>query len=64
MIVKEKVKQAARLLEENDIDCWITFVRESEMNGDPTLDLILGSGVTWHSAFIITRSARCPSTPT
>ncbi len=58
MIIKNKVEQANKLLEENGIDCWITFVRESGMNGDPALELILGADVTWHSAFIITASGR------
>jgi Xaa-Pro aminopeptidase len=57
MLVQEKVKQARALLDEFAIDCWITFVRESEINGDPTLAFLLGSDVTWHSAFILTRQA-------
>lgn len=53
MLVKEKVKQAARLLNEFGIDCWITFVRESAINGDPVLPFLVNADVTWHSAFII-----------
>ncbi len=56
MLIKEKVNQAVGLLKEFDIDCWITFVRESALNGDPTLAFLLGSDVTWHSSFIITSS--------
>lgn len=56
MLVQEKVTQAVEILREFGIDCWMTFVRESELNGDPTLDYILGSSVTWHSAFILTAS--------
>lgn len=55
MIVKEKVIQAKEILKEFNIDCWITFLRESEINGDPSLDFLSDSDVTWHSAFIITR---------
>lgn len=55
MIVKEKVEQAKELLKEFNIDCWITFVRESEINGDPSLAFLSDTNVTWHSAFIITR---------
>lgn len=40
-------------MKEEDIDLWLTFVRESESNPDPALDLILGANCTWHSAFII-----------
>lgn len=58
MIVQEKVTQALGLLQEFDIDCWITFVRESEIAGDPTLDYLLGFAVTWHSAFILTSSGK------
>lgn len=53
-MVKEKIKQAAAILQEEDIDLWLTFVRESEVNPDPVLDLILGANCTWQSAFIIT----------
>ncbi|MBN2010717.1 aminopeptidase P family protein [candidate division KSB1 bacterium] len=53
-LIQEKVDQAKSLLKELGIDCWITFARESELNGDPTLELISGMSVTWHSAFIVT----------
>jgi Xaa-Pro aminopeptidase len=55
MLVKEKVDQAKRILEELDIDCWITFVRESQLCGDPTLVFLTGADVTWHSAFVVNR---------
>lgn len=55
MLVQEKVKQALALLDEYDIDCWLTFTRESAMCGDPTLEFLLGSNVTWHSSFILSR---------
>lgn len=58
MLVQEKVTQAIEILREFEIDCWMTFVRESELNGDPTLDYILGSSVTWHSAFILAASGK------
>jgi len=53
MLVNEKVKQAVGLLNEFGIDCWITFVRESSINGDPVLPFLVNADVTWHSAFII-----------
>lgn len=56
MLVNEKVNQAKELLKEFDIDCWITFVRESQINGDPTLAFLVTADVTWHSAFIISKS--------
>lgn len=56
MLVKEKVDQAIGILEENGIDCWITFVRESGMMRDPMLAYLCPADMTWHSAFIVTRS--------
>ena len=56
MLVKEKVKQAKNILIEFDIDCWITFTRESQINGDPTLAFLTEGDITWHSAFIISKS--------
>jgi Xaa-Pro aminopeptidase len=52
-LIKEKIAQAQKILGEENVDLWLTFVRESETAGDPVLDLILGAGCTWHSAFII-----------
>ena len=54
MLVVEKVNQAKKILDEFNIDCWITFARESQLNGDPILDYIITADITWHSAFIIT----------
>jgi Xaa-Pro aminopeptidase len=58
MLVNEKVEQAKGILKEFDVDCWITFVRESQINGDPTLAFLATADVTWHSAFIITKSGK------
>ncbi len=55
-LVAQKIDQAVALLRELDLDCWITFVRESEINGDPMLAYVLGAPVTWVSAFIVCRS--------
>jgi len=54
-IIREKVKQAVRLLDEFDIDVWLTFTRESQINGDPSLVFLAPGHVTWHSAFILSR---------
>jgi Xaa-Pro aminopeptidase len=56
MLVNEKVDQAVGILEEYGVDCWITFVRESGMMRDPMMDYLCPADMTWHSAFIITRS--------
>ncbi len=58
MLIKEKVAQAKGILKEFNVDCWITFTRESGINGDPSLDFLLTSDVTWHSAIIITSSGK------
>ena len=42
-------------LKEKNIDMWMTFVRETGNTKDPMLDMIVGTGATWHSAFIITK---------
>ncbi|MGD8322384.1 MAG: M24 family metallopeptidase, partial [Gemmatimonadota bacterium] len=55
-LIKEKIDQAIGILDEHGIDCWITFVRESGMMRDPMLDFLCPADMTWHSAFIITRS--------
>ena len=56
MLIQEKINQAKAILKEFDIDCWITFVRESQLNGDPTLAFLVTADLTWHSAFIVTKS--------
>jgi Xaa-Pro aminopeptidase len=55
-LIQEKVNQAKSILKELNIDCWITFVRESQLNGDPTLPFLASASVTWHSAFIIEKN--------
>jgi Xaa-Pro aminopeptidase len=55
MLIQEKITQAIGILKEFHIDCWITFTRESDLNGDPTLPFLVPGDLTWHSALIITR---------
>jgi Xaa-Pro aminopeptidase len=55
-IIREKIEQAAGILNELDIDLWLTFARETILQPDPALDLIGGVEVTWQSAFFISRS--------
>jgi len=53
-MIKEKIKQSFGILKEENIDCWLTFVRESSVVHDPVIDIVVGPNVTWHSAFILT----------
>jgi len=55
MLVQEKIAQAKEILKEFDIDCWITFVRESQINGDPILPFLVNADLTWHSALIVNK---------
>src|SRR6266516_3123496 len=55
-IVNEKLDQATALLTEQNLDAWLTFVRETSLTKDPCLDLVAGVDVTWHSAFLISRT--------
>ncbi len=52
-IVGEKIQQASEILKEKGVDAWLIFVRETAAMADPTLELILGTGCTWQSAFLI-----------
>jgi Xaa-Pro aminopeptidase len=51
----EKINQAIEILKEKNIDMWITFVRESSINHDPVMDMIVGTNSTWQAAFIINK---------
>ncbi len=52
-----KVKQAVEILNEKNIDLWLTFVRETSVNPDPVLPLIYGDdSITRRSALLIHKS--------
>ena len=56
-LIQEKVQQAITILKEQNIDMWLTFVRETSGVRDPALDLLIGaSDLTWESALILTRA--------
>lgn len=55
-LILEKIDQAVKILNEKEIDMWMTFVRETGNIKDPMIDMIVGTNATWQSAFIITKS--------
>jgi Xaa-Pro aminopeptidase len=52
-LINEKIEQAVAILRETGLDCWLTFVRETGMNGDPVMPFLAPGHVTWQSAFIV-----------
>ena len=57
-LIQEKLAQAVGILNEFDVDVWLTFVRETSMQPDPALELIAGLDVTWQSAFLVSRTGQ------
>jgi len=55
-LVEEKLSQAHAILQEEEIDVWLTFARETAEVRDPVLPLIYGSDVVWQSAFLLSSS--------
>jgi Xaa-Pro dipeptidase len=54
-----KLQQAAGLMGKHGLDCWIVeFARETGNRPDP-LGYLVGSTVTWPSAFLLNRDGRC-----
>lgn len=55
-VLLEKLEQVPGILRELDLDAWLIFVRETSALHDPSLDVVVGTHVTWPSAFLVTRS--------
>lgn len=55
-LIEEKLNQATAILNEFDLDVWLTFVRETSMQPDPALELIADLDFTWQSAFLVNRT--------
>ncbi|MBN1998579.1 M24 family metallopeptidase [candidate division KSB1 bacterium] len=57
-MISQKIQQAVSILNEQQIDMWLIFVRETSSTPDPMLDLLLGTHCTWASAFILTSTGK------
>ena len=57
-LYREKAAQATALLAEVDLDCWLTFARETVVSPDPGVELAIGVDVTWNSAFLFFRDGQ------
>ena len=55
-MISEKLSQAEGILNEKDVDLWLTFVRETSHVADPVQDLILGIDLTWQSALMVSKT--------
>lgn len=54
-VLLEKLDQVPGVLSELGIDLWLIFARETSNLHDPSFDLVVGTNVTWHSAFLLSR---------
>jgi Xaa-Pro aminopeptidase len=57
-LVCEKAEQASALVAASDIDLWLVFVRETRMQSDPVLPLLLRGDLTWDSFLAFHRDGR------
>ena len=55
-MIEEKLAQVPGILDEVGIDAWLLFARETHTVPDPCFDLVVGTSVTWASAFLLTRA--------
>lgn len=54
-MIEEKLSQVPGILDEVGVDAWLLFARETHTLPDPCFDLVVGTSVTWPSAFLLTR---------
>ena len=58
-LLRKKIDQAIGLLKEHAIDCWIAQLgQETWLHPDPIQPLVIGTTITWPSAFLITASGQ------
>lgn len=55
-IPSQKRAQVTGILDEAGIDLWLILARESDVLGDPSLPLLVGTSVTWESALLLSRT--------
>lgn len=55
-VVREKLDQAVGILREQDVDLWLTLVRETSLTSDPCLELVAGTYSAWTGAFLVSAS--------
>jgi Xaa-Pro aminopeptidase len=53
-LIRGKIAQAEELLQENGIDCWLVFCRETSEIPEPALPLVAGADVVWETALLLT----------
>ena len=51
-IIREKHTELPKIMKENNIDCWLIFVRETATTPDSSMNFVVGSDVVLQSAFI------------
>jgi len=52
-LYQEKLDQASRLLQQQEIDLWLLFVRETGTLNDPSMALLSDLDFTWETALLI-----------
>jgi Xaa-Pro aminopeptidase len=51
-IIREKHEVLQKIMKENNIECWLIFVRETATTPDSSMNFVVGSDVVLQSAFI------------
>lgn len=57
-LLQEKADQAHAIMKETGLDCWLTFVRETDIHPDPGISMVVGADVVRNSAFILSAAGR------
>ncbi|MFC7079540.1 M24 family metallopeptidase [Halorussus caseinilyticus] len=57
-LIAEKTEQASDVLADRDVDCWLTFCRETTEISEPNLPYLLGFDVVWPTAVVISKDGR------